>query len=177
MATTATALSTIADLERHSGRCELVNGEIITMSPTGFEHGRSSSDIVQILGRWCADRGFTVLTCDPGFIWDEHTVRAPDVAVLTAEQAATAPTRGFLTCAPVLVVEVVSPSDEWSELKAKVRGWLAFGVRQVWIVDPGTRTAEVHALGRPVQEFGENDELRGEPDLPGFACRVGAFFA
>ena len=50
MTTTVPALATIADLERHPGRCELIDGEIIEMAPTGFEHGRSSSRVDRILG-------------------------------------------------------------------------------------------------------------------------------
>lgn len=177
MTTTGVSAATIADLERHPGRCELIDGEIIAMAPTGFEHGRSSSRVDRILGRWSDGRPFEVLTCDPGFIWNPQTVRAPDVAVITAAQAAQAPSRGYMPFPPVAVVEVVSPGDEWSEVKAKVRGWLEFGVGMVWVVDPGTRTVEVHVPGRPVQELDLHDEIHGGEALPDFSCRVADFFA
>jgi len=171
------ALATIADVEQHSGSAELIHGEIIEMSPTGFEHGRSCSRIDRLLGRWSEGKPFDVLTCDPGFIWNESTVRAPDVAVVTAEQVARAPARGFIPFAPVLVVEVVSPSDAWSDVKEKVQGWLAFGVVMVWVVDPQTRSAEVHMAGRPVLALSQHDTITGDSVLAGFTARVGDFFA
>jgi Uma2 family endonuclease len=177
MTTTGIAAATIADLEKHPGRCELIDGEIIEMAPTGFEHGRSSSRVDRILGRWSEGRPFEVLTCDPGFIWNPQTVRAPDVAVITADQASRAPARGYMPFPPVAVVEVVSPGDEWSEVKGKVHGWLGFGVGMVWVVDPRTRSVEVHVPGQPVQELGIRDEIGGGAVLPGFACRVADFFA
>ena len=177
MTTTVPALATIADLERHPGRCELIDGEIIEMAPTGFEHGRSSSRVDRILGSWSEGKPFEVLTCDPGFIWDARTVRAPDVAVITAAQAATAPARGYMPFAPVLVVEVVSPGDEWSDVKAKVRGWLEFGVQMVWVVDPATHSVDVHMPGQRVMELAAGEAIDGGAVLPGFTCQVSAFFA
>jgi Uma2 family endonuclease len=177
MTTTALPLATIADLEQHPGRCELIDGEIVKMAPTGFEHGRSSSRVDRILGRWSEGKPFEVLTCDPGFIWNPQTVRAPDVAVITAAQASKAPARGYMPFPPALVVEVVSPSDEWSEVKAKVRGWLDFGVQMVWVVDPGTHSVDVHVPGQSVTELGLRDRVDGGNVLPGFTCQVADFFA
>ena len=65
---------------------------------------------------------------------------------------------------------------KFSGLAEKVRGWLEFGVQTVWVVDPRTRSVEVHAPGCPIRELGADDELNGGDALPGLVSRVAAFF-
>jgi Uma2 family endonuclease len=173
---THTTLATIADLEAHPGRCELIDGEIIEMSPASPEHGRVTSRVDRVLGAYADKKGGEVLTGEVGFIWDEQTVRAPDVAYLDAKRAKAIPPRGYMSQMPNLVVEVVSPNDNWSDVKRKVRGWLAHGVALVWVVDPETRTVEVHAAGKPLVELSSAQQIDGGTALPGFKAKISAFF-
>ena len=106
---TQIAPATIADLERHPGRCELINGEIVEMSPVGHDHGMSAGDVYSVLRTWARGKAFRVLVGDVGFHWSGGQVLAPDVAVITAEQSASAPRRGYLAFPPLLAVEVISP--------------------------------------------------------------------
>ena len=176
--TTATELATIVDLERQPGRCELIDGEIITISPTGYEHADIEGQIGFLLRGHCQTTGQgRVLVGDPGFILDEYNVRAPDVAVIDLEQRRQVPVRGFMPFVPRLAVEVVSPGDGWSEVKAKVALWIRHGVRLVWVVDPQTRTVEVHAPDRQTVVLGESDRIDGATVLPEFSCVVAEFFA
>lgn len=170
------AHATIADLERHPGRCELINGELIEMSPMGYDHGTVMGSVHVALAVWARGRPFRTLVGDVGFIWSPDTVRAPDVAIITTEQAENAPRRGFLPFAPVLAVEVVSPGDQYSEVHGKAEGWLAHGTALVWIVDPRRQTVEVCTPGMPVRTLHADDELTGGSALPDFACRVGELF-
>ena len=172
----AIALSTIADLEQHPGRCELIDGEILDMSPTGYEHSWITVNIGARLHEWARGKPFAVIGGDPGFIWDAHTVRAPDVAVLSAAQAAQAPARGFIPFPPLLAVEVVSPTDEWSAVKRKAKGWLTFGAQAVWIVDPDTKSIDVYTTGFGVVELEQADVLAGGALLPGFSVPVAELF-
>ena len=43
----------------------------------------------------------------------------------------------------LLVVEVISPEDTYSDIQVRVQDYLGMGVKTVWIVDPWTRTARV----------------------------------
>ena len=77
---------------------------------------------------------------------------------------------------PDLVVEVASPSDSRRELNDKAQMWLRHGVRVVWVVQPDTRTVDVHPADGPVVTLGDDDSLGGGDVLPGFSCAVRAVF-
>jgi Uma2 family endonuclease len=175
----AIAPATLADLERHPGRCELIDGEIIDMAPSGFDQGFVSVNISVLLSTWARSMpgsSVRVLSNDPGFILGPATVRAPDVAVITSAQAAQAPARGFIPSVPLVAVEIVSPGDAWSDVKAKARMWLDHGVRLVWVVDPRSQTVEIYRPGTHAVEFGPDDRLDGGEVLPGFSCAVADCF-
>lgn len=178
MTTTGITAATIADLEKHPGRCELIDGEIIEMAPAGFEHGRVVARISRILGDFVerSDLPGVVLAGDPGFIIDEHHVRAPDVAYLTLERAAMAPKTGFMPFMPTVAVEVVSPGDTYSEVVAKARLWIRTGVALVWVADPRNRTVEVYRRGCAVAVLDEAATVDGADVLPGFSRPVSDFF-
>lgn len=83
---------------------------------------------------------------------------------------------------------MVAPADTKKELKAKVKEYLAAGVRVVWAADPDD--PDDRTTGRPdnrtVTVFTEPTKsttpeadaaLTCEDVLPGFACRVADLFA
>jgi Uma2 family endonuclease len=117
------------------------------------------------------DTGFKIAS-------DPDTVRAPDVAYVTAERLPPPEQRpGYFEGAPDLAVEIVSPTDTVSELGEKVEEYLAVGVRGIWIVDPANRTVTVHEPGQPVRILRELDTLEGGDVVPGFRCPVSELFA
>ncbi len=138
----------LAKLPSDGNRYELVQGVLKSMSPAGSEHG------------WIAGQAFFLLTqhvkkhklgktyaAETGFRIASHpdTVRAPDAAFIsTARLKTVEPTRGFLSIAPDLVVEVISPSDTFSYVEAKAKQWLESGCQIVLIVDPANLTVYVH---------------------------------
>ena len=152
-------------------RHELVEGELRTMTPAGFDHGRVSARITARILDHADEYGLgEVLAAETGFTLRRapDTVRAPDVAFVAAERVPHVGTRGFAELAPDLVVEVVSPSDRASEVSAKAAMWLDAGVRLVWVVDPQARLATVHHPGGPATVLREDGVLDGEEVLPGF---------
>jgi len=71
--------------------------------------------------------------------------RVPDVCVLS-EKPEGEPGRRFVTRPPFLCVEILSPEDTAVETLDKVREYLSFGVSWVWVVDPVSRTGQVHGV-------------------------------
>ena len=105
------------------------------------------------------------------------TVRAPDVSFVAKDRLpAGPPPEGYVPIAHDLAVEVVSPSNRWTEVAAKVRDYLDAGTSLVWIVDPPARTVTVHWAGAAWIVRGEDDALDAEDVVPGFRIRVGSLF-
>jgi Uma2 family endonuclease len=162
------------------GRCELVRGELIQMTPAGFEHGRIAAEIGGILREFVRPRALGVITgAETGFHIgrDPDTVRAPDAAFIRAERVPATPVRGFFAAAPDLAVEVLSPGDRASAVLAKVPDWLDAGCRAVWVVDPEMATVTVYPGRDRIVVLGRSDTLSGGDVLPGFSVLVGEIFA
>src|SRR3954449_5651037 len=134
----------LLEMGSHSG-VELVDGEIRKMSPAGWEHGRIAARVHVSLGPYVHARGLGETTiADTGFLIRRNpdTVRAPDLAFVRKERRTEL--KGFFVGAPDLAVEVISPSDSYSEVDAKVVEWLQAGTQIVIVIDPGKQRAVIH---------------------------------
>jgi Uma2 family endonuclease len=77
---------------------------------------------------------------------------------------------------PDLVIEVLSPTDSYSDVTEKITRYLDDGVLLVWVVDAKPRTVVVHVPGSPPQTLHEGDTLKGGEVVPGFEMVVGRLF-
>lgn len=184
MSTTA-RFTTEDELLRMSGgsRFELIEGELREMSPTGYAHGRSTSNFSSML--WVhvrANKLGDVLAAETGFVIartadGRATVLAPDVSFIAKGRIPPdADTRRFLELAPDLVVETLSPSDTTREVEEKVAMWLKAGVRVVITLDPDSRSVKVHRSPNHIVSPVNGDELDLDDVVPGFRCRVSDIF-
>ena len=123
-------------------------------------------DLGDVLG---AETGFTLAR-------DPDTVRAPDVAFVSKSRRPTN-RKGFVSLAPDLVVEVVSPSDEPDEVQAKIEDYLDAGVKVVWIIYPKTQSVTVYRSLADVYIVRADAVLTADDLLPGFALPVAHIFA
>lgn len=99
-----------------------------------------------------------------------------DVAYVSAEMVARRDrSLKFYGEPPVLAVEILSPSDQHEDVVNKVKLYLEVGT-VVWVVDPDFRIVTVHQPGRPIEVYRDDQEIHGDPYLPGFQARVGSFF-
>jgi Uma2 family endonuclease len=181
MSTIERTITTAAELLETPGlgRCELVRGELIEMSPTGYEHGRLAAEIAGILRDFAKPRGLGAITGSEGGFYIERnpdTVRAPDVGFIRSDRLPTKKLRGFFEGPPDLAVEILSPSDRASEVIAKVHEWLRSGCRAVWVVDPETETITVHESKERIFELSKSDTLAGGEVLPGLSVLVQDIF-
>jgi Uma2 family endonuclease len=162
-------------------RYELVEGVLIKMSPTGFEHGDVALTLAYLLkGHVLTHKLGKVLAAETGFklASDPDTVLAPDAAFIRQEEIdRVGRTRKFWPGAPDLAVEVMSPGDSVRKTDEKARTWLSFGARMVWTVNPGKRTISVYRPGEDVSVLTEADALDGQTVVPGFRCDVKEIFS
>jgi Uma2 family endonuclease len=173
--TTAKQLLAAGDI----GRCELVRGELIMMSPAGSEHGWIVTNFTVPLGMFVKQHSLgRVFGAETGFCigHDPDTVRAPDVAFVTTGRIGGKLARGFFPGPPDLAVEVLSPDDRAGEVLAKVQDWLDAGCLAVWVADPRTRTVTVYRSRSQIVVLGESETLSGGDLLPGFSLPVSELF-
>jgi Uma2 family endonuclease len=159
--------------------CELIRGELIQMSPSGLEHGRVANRISVRLGTYVEQHQLGIVTtAEAGFQLSHNpdTVRAPDVAFISAARAPKNPIAGFFDGPPDLAVEVLSPNDRAGAVLAKIQELLQAGCRMVWLVDPITRTVTVYPDRRNAQVLSAEDTISGDDLLPGFSVTVAELF-
>ena len=161
------------------GPCELVQGELVMMSPAGFEHGVVTQRIAAFLHAYVSARRLGVVTAaETGFVLarSPDTVRAPDVGFVAESRLPRGSATGFFEGAPDLAIEVLSPSDTRDQAArtratAKIADWLAAGCLEVWCVDPASRTATVRTSSGVATLSGEADSFASQA-VQGLAVRL-----
>ena len=84
---------------------------------------------------------------------------------------------------PDLVIEVVSPNDNLSELDEKVDQYLVDGVQIVWVLDPQKQRVSINTLvarqpfTKQQTHLTPTDTLTGSDLIPGFEIQVATIFA
>ena len=180
---TRTQLITADELLRmpdDGNRRELVSGELREMTPAGHEHGRYTMRFSVPLGQHVDDNNLGVVyAAETGFQLSTNpdTVRAPDVAFVSRERAASVSAGpGYFPGAPDLAVEVVSPGDTYAEVESKVEDWLRAGCRLVVVVNPRNQTLKTCRALTDIAVLTVDDTLDAGDVVPGFRLPVRKVF-
>ncbi|CAN5845976.1 Uma2 family endonuclease [soil metagenome] len=161
-------------------RVELVRGRLVREPRPGAEHGFLTTRLIVALDAFVRERELGLVVAETGFLLsdDPPTVRGPDVAFIAAEDLPPEGIpEGFWKIAPRLAVEVVSPSNTASGIRAKVLEYLAAGTLSVWVVDPATRSVTTYRSRTEIRLLASEDELDGGEVLPGFRLRLPELFS
>jgi Uma2 family endonuclease len=162
----------------------LIRGELREkeMTRRNYGHSRIEAKIAYLLRHWIGGqsgaRG-TVVVGEAGVRLSRNpdTIVGVDVAYISAETVASNPDEAkFLDAIPVLVVEVLSPSDKQEEITEKVEQYLDAGVKVVWLVEPTFKTVTVYRADSKPRLFNADETIGADPDLPGFVVPVEEVF-
>jgi Uma2 family endonuclease len=161
----------------------LINGELWEkpMTKRNRWHAGIEARIAQHLANWLDEQSppfGKVFSGEVGCDFpDSESGFGIDVAVFTFEVLATqAEGAKFIVGVPVLAVEILSPSERQEEIQAKTDTYLDSGVKCVWIVDPHFKTITAFRSDEKPTLFSGDDEISGEPYLPGFGVRTDKLF-
>jgi Uma2 family endonuclease len=181
MTATGTKLITADELLKMGdiGRCELIYGELIMMSPAGFGHGEIALRIGRLLGNFVEENELgVVLAAETGFLVEKNPdlVRAPDASFVRKDRVPKTYMRKFFPGVPDLAVEVISPNDTKREIAEKINLWLAHGTVSCWVADPESMTVAIHRPGQKPTRLTVKDEITQEPALPGLILPVSKIF-
>ena len=170
----------LLQLPRGKMRYELVKGELLTISPSGSEHGVVTIQLSALIAQFVSATGAGLaFGAETGFLIERNpdTVRAPDFAFIRRERIPPGGLpKGYWPGAPDLAVEVVSPNDTAREVDDKAKDWLCAGSLAVWVVDPHSKTVTVYLVGGLVNTLAEGSILERGDLLPGFRCPVADVF-
>ena len=161
------------------GHYELVNGEVVEMAPPGGVHGGIAIRIGAALETFVRQHNLGRVVVESGFRLGSQpdTVRGPDVAFIARERIpAEGLPRAFFEGAPDLAVEIVSPTDNATELEIKVHDYLRNGAQRVWVVYPDSRRVAVHRPDGTARWYSEDAAIEDEELLPGFSLPLREIF-
>jgi Uma2 family endonuclease len=119
--------------------CDYVDGAIVERNVGELDHSDLQSEIVAY---------FRARKRKPGiYAFAEQRVqvstrrfRIPDVCIVAGSK----PTEQIFTVPPFIAIEILSKDDRMSAMQERISDYLQFGVRYVWVVDPGTRRAWIY---------------------------------
>ncbi len=174
-------LELIAQPEYNERNIELVEGKIVEIPKPGGEHGQITWLLSFKIGIYVMENNPGIITAaETGFIlesspYGKDTVRALDIAFIKEGKTGAALSAGWVNVAPDLAVEVISPSNLFSDIQLKVAQLLQAGTALVWLVDPQSRTVTVHTKDSTLT-LREGDTLTGGDVLPGFELPVADIF-
>jgi Uma2 family endonuclease len=173
--------ATIEDLYKIDGKAELVNGEIVLMSPTGGLPNYAASEIFASL------REYSKLTKQGHAVGDNAAFRvslphrksfSPDAAFYVGEL-----TMKFFEGAPIFAVEVRSEGDYGPkaerEMAKKRADYFATGTQVVWDVDLLSEdVVHVYRANAPQNSktYKRGEMAEAEPAVSGWTMPVDDLF-
>jgi Uma2 family endonuclease len=115
-----------------------------------------------------------------GFKLPNGATRSPDVSwikierwnALTPEQR-----KRFLPLCPDFVIELVSESDDLTDTQAKMREYIANGLRLGWLINPKNKQVEIYHQNQEIEILQSPLSLSGEDVLPGFILDLQPIFS
>jgi Uma2 family endonuclease len=158
-------------------RTELINGQVVWMTPEQLAHTRIKGFVYFELRRAVERAGVDaeVLTDGVTIPIDQHTAYEPDASVRTGPQPSG---REMKIQDPVIVVEVLSPTSIHMDTSAKLIGYFKLpSVQHYLVIDPETRRLTHHsrdAGGQISSKEHASGQLQLDP--PGIKIDVGALF-
>lgn len=160
-------------------RYELVRGELIRKPFLEHRIGFYAANIGAELAIFVQANGLgRTYSPNAGFLLerDPDMVLAPSASFVRQERVdAVGDTDGYFPGVPDFVVEVISPSDRYTDVYDKVEEWLNAGALKAIVVNPRDRTASVHTQDSVVT-LTEADTLDGGDAVPGWRLPIADIF-
>ncbi len=176
---TAAALLTVEEFlllpENPDVKRELIEGVVVEMSHAAVGHEIVKSNWDEVLILFVAENRIGKVFSETLFVLAPDTGCIPDVAFVLSENLQAQDRSKRYQGAPTIAIEVVS-SETAAQLESKIRNYLRWGSRAVWVAYPPDRMVRVC---RPdgTSRWLEQDQFLEEPEvLPGFRVQVARIF-
>lgn len=155
---------------------ELIEGELILMTPAGKWHNRVAMNLAFAFRQFCAARPDLDFGGDnEGFLIhrDPDTVLSPDACLFRAR-----PDTGstWMEFAPELVVEVLSPANSQAEMAFKRQRFFDAGTEQFWLIDRETQTLHLYHRDGRIETYPHDAIFQGEGIADGLQLSLADLF-
>ena len=174
--------ATLEDLSAEPGKAELVNGEIVKMSPTGEWPGYAGDEIYSSSREYARRTGVgRAFSDNKAFRVDlpHRETISPDAAYYVGSSSK----MKFIAGAPRFAAEVRSAGDYGSaaeqSMAEKRRDYFAAGTLVVWDVDLLSKdVVRVYRASDPVEPriYRRGERAEAEPAVPGWSMAVDDLF-
>jgi Uma2 family endonuclease len=171
-ARTALTYQDYAALPDDGKRYEIHDGELsVTAAPTPL-HQMVSVNLLEVLRAHVKPRGLGMVLCAPLDVIlserpGETTIVQPDIVFLDRERLGLISQRA-IEGAPMLAVEILSPSTATIDRVRKRALYARYGVPYLWFVDPDARELEAHVLEAGGYRLARRASGTEPVDLPPF---------
>ena len=118
-------------------RLEILDGEVVEMSPKGYRHEGLKGALNRLWGRACPE-GFDFMP-ETGLYLSDLTYLEPDFVVFRARESL----EGLGGPEVLLAIEVADSSLAY-DLRRKPGIYASFGVHELWVIDVERRVTHVH---------------------------------
>ncbi len=122
---------------------ELIDGEVVAMSPAATNHNRISGKIYNIFENYLEGKPCEPFPDGENLFLSEKDHFIPDVMIVCDPDKIK---HDGVHGAPDLVVEVLSPSTAKNDKGYKKEAYAAAGVKEYWIVSPNDKLLEQYLL-------------------------------
>jgi Uma2 family endonuclease len=139
--------------------CDYLEGELLERNVGEWDHARLQGLLIRYLSNREKQLGILVVP-EQRVQVKARRFRVPDITVLAGPR----PAGGIITEPPFLCVEILSPDDRFTEMRERVGDYLDFGVRNVWVIDPRTKLANVYT-GDGMYEVKDGVLSTKDPDI------------
>jgi Uma2 family endonuclease len=136
----------LGDTPDDGRRYESIGGDLIVSPISTPEHQRLLARLVLLFATFVNSQRLGEVLFAPvdALVFDHDRVQ-PDLIIVARERRSTIG-GAFISGAPDLVLEVLSPSTHHLDRVRKAALYATSGVREYWLVDAETRTIEVFVL-------------------------------
>ena len=106
--------------------------------------------------------------------WDENRYRVPDLAYFTQHQNKLSASGTYQI--PAFVIEIISPTDNFTRVQIKLKEYFDEGVKVVWHIYPPMQTITVYTSYFDTAIFHGEKTCSAAPVLPDFKVKVSDVF-
>ena len=154
---------TVADYKQlgEGAPYELINGTLVKEPSPTYSHQGLLGEIFNKIWNHLQKNSLGNVLCAPMDVYfDDQNVLQPDIIFISNENKHLIHEDG-IHGAPDFIVEILSPSTAYQDLKEKKQIYEEFGVKEYWIVDP----KDQEVIGYSKQEKGFQEMVREHGQL------------